>query len=578
MTRTEVHVDFNTEKNRFELTVPFAYSGVAQSMPSRKWNKVARKWFAPAIRKNAEHITRTIATMTCANITDKAAEAIGDCLHKAHDRERQAFPSWYNHKMPPRGYQQKGLDKLYALPYAAMFMVMGSGKSKMAVDLVSARAMTPGELNIDAVVIACPYSIRRNWIKQLATHCPIAYHAEVLDFATKASRQAIEEMKADTDKLRVMVVGIESLSTGRAGKYVQDFMLATKAAFVVDESSRIKNHSSKRTKNITALGRLCKYRLALTGTPITQGIIDLYAQMEFLSPNIIGCGDYYSFRNMYAVMGGFNNKEIIAYKDTDDLMASIKPYVFQATAEEALPELPERTYMVREVSLTKEQKEQYNNINDSKMIIHGDDRVEVQNALEKLMRLQQVTGGFTVTKKIDPITDKEVTSVVAMPSSKVAEVLNIAEESNSSTIVWCRFRPEIALVAAELRKVYGHKAVVEFHGGVDADTRWKNVERFESKQARFFVGNQTTGGIGLDLLAATLVIYYSNTFSYEDRVQSEARNHRIGQKNPVTYIDLQCINTIDTHVVEVIKEKGDMASFVKEAIRNNRDPLQALVH
>ena len=577
MYNKNITVYYNGEKDRFELDVPYMFSGVAQALPSRKWNKKSRRWFAPVIRKNAEHIAKNIGTMSSTKIMPEAADAIAKCLERAHNRQRIAFPSWYKHTMPPRSYQSTALDMAYSLPYFALFMCVGSGKTKVAIDTLAARAMTSGELNIDAAVVACPYSIRANWIDQFKQHCPIAFDICVLEPATKEGRNNYERVKSATDKLRVLVVGIESLSTtGNAHRYTKNFITETKASMIVDESSRIKNANAKRTQNITTLGRNCHHRLMLTGTPITQGIIDLYAQMEYLSSDIVGVGDYYSFRNTYAVMGGYNNKEIIGYKNVDELLESISPYVFQVTAEEALSELPEKTYMTRYVSMTKEQKEVYDDITNNKIIRSEESDINIQNALEKLMRLQQVTGGFTVDQHVDPITEKAVTTPVPLRSAKVDEVLDITEESAGSTIVWCRFRPEIAAVAAALRKKYGDDAVVEFHGGINADQRWANVRAFESRKARFFVGNQSTGGIGLTLIAATLVIYYSNTFSYEDRIQSEARNHRIGQKNPVTYIDLLCSRSIDEHVIDVVKEKGSMAAFVKEAIRNGRDVVKAL--
>ena len=560
-------VDYNKDKSRFELTVPFMYNGVAQGLPSRKWNKPARKWFAPVIRKNAEHISRTIATMSSTTVTPDAAEAIATCLERAHKRITEKFPDWYKPVLPYRSYQQQALDQLYSMPCGALFMCVGSGKTKTTIDLVAARAMASGDLNVDALVVACPFSIRQNWLKQLKEHCPIAYEAVVLDFKTKKGRDDYARVMAADDRLRIIIVGIESLSTGGAIEKVGNFLLHTRAAFVVDESSRIKNPSAKRTKNIVALGNRAKYKLILTGTPITQGLIDLYAQMEFLSPDIIGVGDFYSFRNRYAIMGGFDNKEIIGYKNAEELLGSIMPYTFQITAEEALSELPEKTYMTRMVSMSAEQKKVYKGISSEKMIETSSETIAIQNALEKLMRLQQVTGGFTIDKKVDPVSGKEETVPVPLQSAKVQEVLNIAEEDEASTIVWCRFRAEIAAVADALRAKYGRDAVVEFHGGVTSEQRWKNVCDFESKKARFFVGNQVSGGVGLELVAATVVVYYSNTFSYEDRVQSEARNHRIGQKNPVTYIDLVCEGTIDTHVIDVVKEKGNMASFVRDVIR-----------
>jgi len=573
-------VDYNGDKARFEISVPFMFNGVAQGLPSRRWNKAARKWFAPSVRKNAEYISKNLVPMSSTVLTDAAHAALVRSLETKHAAASVAFPSWYTFKLTPRVYQKACMDKFYGLSEGALFLPMGTGKTMTTISLVAARAMTPGELNINALVVLCPFSIRRNWLKELDKHCPIAVESCVLDYKTSKGLRELGKVTAATDKLRILIVGIESMSAGKAATYVQNFMMATTAACVVDESSKIKSPQAKRTRTIIDMGKLAKFRLILTGTPITQGLIDLYAQMEFLSPDIIGVGDYYSFRNNYAVMGGFDNREIVGYKNTEELMDTIAPHVFQVTREEAMPELPERIYETRQVPLTPEQKALYKSIMSTKeasMDVSGIKiDMAVQNALEQLLRMQQVCGGFGVNQGVDPITEKVVSTPVRLPSKKMDEVMAIAEETEGSIIVWARFRPELSIIAARLRDTYGDDAVVEFHGGIGPEQRWENVKTFESRKARFFVANQQTGGIGLDLLAATVAIYYSNSFSYEDRVQSEARNHRIGQKNVVTYFDLVCAGTVEEQILEALEQKGSMAAYVRDALQDGRDPIQQL--
>jgi len=575
----KVIIDFNPQKSRFELTIPYMMNGVAQGIPSRKWNKAARKWFAPSVRKNAEYISKNIAPMTMSTLTDAAHKELVASLERKHAVATEAFPAWYDFKLKPRKYQMDAMNQLFSLNEGALFMAMGTGKTMTTISLMAARAMSPGDLNINSLVVLCPFSIRNNWLKELEKHCPIAYSGCVLDYQTQKGRRKYAVMMQDTTKLRVLIVGIESMSSGQASTHVERFLMSTKAGIVVDESSKIKSPTAKRTKTITDLGRLSAYRLILTGTPITQGMIDLYSQMDFLSPDIIGVGDFYSFRNTYAVMGGFNNKEIIGYKNTDALLESIAPYVFQVTREEALPELPERNYVTRNVPLTTEQARIYKDLVQTKTaMIPGEEVTEmsVENALEQLLRIQQVCGGFTVRQHVDPITEKVITTPVPLASNKVAEVVLIAEESADNMVIWARFRPEIKAIADALRKRFGDESVVEFHGGIGSEQRWDNVKKFESNQARFFVANQQTGGIGLDLLAATIAIFYSNSFSYEDRVQSEARNHRLGQKNKVTYIDLVCAGTVETQILEALEQKGTMAAYVRDVLQHGNNPLHAL--
>jgi len=564
----DIVIDYNANKGRFEIAAPFIMNGVAKSLPSRRWNKAARKWFAPAVRANAAYIRDNISVMGKARITEQAKAAIADILTEEQNRIMAKLPSWYKPKLPMRKYQKDCADKFFGAKFGGLFMCCGSGKTKVAIDLVAAKAMENAS-EVDSVVVACPYSVRDNWLDELSKHCPIGYEATVLDISKVTGKRRYEEVVSATDRLRVIIVGIESLSSGSALSYVDRFMGSGNCAFILDEMSKIKTHNAKRTKRIIDLGKKATFRLGLTGTPVTQGLQDLYSQMEFLSPNIIGYGDYYSFRNRYLVMGGFNNKQIIGYDNVDELLEHVNNHVFQITWQEALPELPPRTYVVRRVSLTPEQRTVYNSIKQDKMIQDGDNVLTVKNALEQMLRLQQVTGGFVPCEVTDALTGNVGLSVTPVPSNKVNEVVAVGTENESaSVIVWARFRAEIELIATTLRHKFGNNAVVEFHGGLSAEERWESVRRFENNEARFLVGNQATGGIGINLIAASIVIYYSNTFSLEDRIQSEARNFRMGQKNAVTYIDLVCSDTVDDNVREALVTKQSVADYVRDSLGN----------
>jgi len=564
-----IKINYNEAKDRFELDVPYVLAGIAKRIPSRRWNKASRLWFVPAVRANVEHMTKSIFPLVSCDVSEAAQKAAASILNKAQRLVTRALPDWYEPLMPMRSYQRACCDMFYGRNVGGIFACMGSGKTKMVIDILCAKSLTPDEGldKIDTVLVACPFSIRNNWLKELGKHCSVPYVAQVLDTKTRSgSAQMMSMMRNHDTTLRFLIVGIESLSVGSALSASDAFVQSGVAAVVVDELSKIKTPGAKRTKNIINIGRKAKVRFGLTGTPVTQGLQDLYSQMEFLSNDIIGYADFYSFRNRYMVMGGYDNRQIIGYDNAEELMSSINPHVFQITQAEALPELPERTYVTREVDLTDEQKRLYNDISKNKLITTSDTPVSVKNALEQLMRLQQVTGGFSVTADSDALTGKIDQTPVVLGSNKLTEVLAIADESAASIIIWARFKPELSSIAAALRGRYGDDAVVEFHGGISAEDRWLNVQKFESKKARFFVGNQATGGMGIDLLAATVVIYYSNTFSLEDREQTEARNFRMGQKNSVLYIDLLCAGTVDNDIVETLRDKKNVADWVRESL------------
>ncbi|MDX8383730.1 MAG: DEAD/DEAH box helicase [Ghiorsea sp.] len=532
-------------------------------IPNRKWVR-GDKWYeTPASMSSMNAILNEFATE---EISPKAHKVFVE-LKKA--KIPKALTGIYVPKMPPMPHQKTCIEKLQNKEAAALLMCCGSGKSYTAITLVAQHVVSH---HINALLVACPFSIRRNWIKELNKHCAIEFEAQVLDFQTKKGKENFTTLLESEAQMKVLIVGVESLSSGKALEYTQNFLAATKAAIVNDESHLIKNPKSKRTKALIKLGKEAEYRYILTGTPVTQGLIDLYSQFQFLDEDIIGIGDYWSFRNTYCIMGGFENRQIIGYKNAKTLLDKIEKVTYQVIERDALSGIPDRIYEVRECQMQPKQAAVYKRIKKDS-IVHGSEDYSdtkdgnpllIENALGKVLRLQQVVGGFMPQEHVNLMTGD--VDIIAVPiegsNPKVQELLAVAEEDTSSTIIWCRFRPEIARVAQELRKKYGEEQVVEFHGGIDSDVRWANVEKFESGQARFFVGNQATGGVGIDLIKATTMVYFSNSFSYSDRAQSEARAYRTGQKHSVRILNIVMEGTVDADISKAISLKQDMSEYV----------------
>lgn len=518
-------------------------------------------WLAPAIRANAAYLEEAFKD---AEWTDSAIVKLDEVKKGATMPNDGAFPPWYVFKTNPFMHQMDALNKTYPLPTSALFMDMGTGKTKVEIDKASARAM---ENKIDAQVITCPFSIRRNWEKEIAIHCPLPTSTLTLD-TSKKPEDAIKRL-LDNDDFKWLFVGIESLAAGSAWKYVERFMLATRSGMAIDESSRIKNPKANRSERCCDLGKLAKYRDIMSGTPITQGMLDLYMQFEFLDDNIIGCGDFWSFRNRYAEMGGFEGRQVVGYKNSDELLALVSPYVFQVRKKEALPDLIPKSYTIREVKMSPKQKVYYDAVKRGKLEFEEGKEIQAQNVLEKMLRLHQVAGGIIAYPSVDKLSGKPimVEEVIGGTNPKVEELIAITEEkAECSTIVWCKYQTEIATVAAALRDKYGDDQVVEFHGEVEDAKRWENVDAFEAGKVKYFVGNPQCGGIGINLIAASLVIYYSNSFSLEDRLQSEDRAHRSGQTKAVTYVDVVCVGTVDLIVLEALNNKNDLSEYVRGKI------------
>ncbi len=177
------------------------------------------------------------------------------------------------------------------------------------------------------------------------------------------------------------------------------------------------------------------------------------------------------------------------------------------------------------------------------------------SVLTQIMRLQQICCGF-----LQP----DEGEIQPLDNNRIDELLNIIEETQGKAIIWASYTHDIKKIRDTLSEKYGEESVACYYGETPQDERQTIVEEFqdESTPLRFFVGQPRTGGYGITLTAANTVIYYSNSYDLEIRLQSEDRAHRIGQTNKVTYIDLVSPDTIDEKILIALKSKIDIAGQV----------------
>jgi SNF2 family DNA or RNA helicase len=351
----------------------------------------------------------------------------------------------------------------------------------------------------------------------------------------------------------VLVVGIEAMSVKSGPEICKEFLSGGVSMTILDESSRIKHHNTKRTENVLELYQESQYRLALTGTNITQGLQDLYTQMQFVEPRAIGEISYYSFKNKYCVMGGYGGKKIIGYTKTDILMNKVRPYC-DVIRKSDMKDLPLKSYQIREVQASREQKEICKNLRNHLRLVMEDKNNKMKNVLEAMLIAQQVAGGF----------DDEGNPLSSNP--KMKELLELLEDFDGKAVIWARFLPEIEAIRAALNAEYPGSVMV-MTGNTPQEARQSMVDIFQkSSTLRFFVSNHTVGGAGITLTSATLAVYYSNTFNLEDRLQSEDRIHRIGQTNPCMYVDISSDLAVDKSLIESIARKSSLANFVSYSL------------
>ena len=469
----------------------------------------------------------------------------------------------YKFKTEPFEHQKKALSDSWAADYYALFMEMGTGKSKVAIDTMG---MLYEAGKIRAALIIAPKGVYDNWVKgEIPSHLPDHIDRKVVRWTPTDTKKFQEEMKdlvfERFDGLKIFVINVEAFSTPRGTRAAFKYLETNKSNMViVDESTTIKNRKANRTQNILKLLNLSKYRRILTGSPVTKSPMDLYSQCLFLNEKALGFSSYYSFQNRYAVvqkrtMGPRAFQEIVAYRRLDELNEKLNRFSNRILKEECL-DLPAKMYIRRDVPLTAEQEKAY--VQMKKLALAKLDNGELAttaSVLTQIMRLQQICCGHIQSD------DGEL---VTLASNRYKELIDVAEELQGKAIIWATYTHDIQQIASALRDRFGPGAVATYYGETAQDERQDIVDKFQDKDSplRFFVGQPRTGGYGITLTAANTVIYFSNSYDLEIRLQSEDRAHRIGQDKKVTYIDLVSPKTIDEKILKALRGKIDLAGKV----------------
>ena len=461
---------------------------------------------------------------------------------------------------------QHQLDALQAGKYANAYgylMEMGTGKSKVLIDNL---AILSAEGEIDFALIIAPKGVYRNWVaKEIPQHLSDDINHRVIRWVSSANKTQQKEMASVKDKfdgLTIFVMNVEAFSALK-GKQAGEWMaknLGPRGLIAIDESTTIKNHKAKRSKALMKIAAGFKYRRILTGSPITKSPMDAYAQFEFLGPRLLGYDSYYAFQGRYAVtqqrrMGAHSFQQVVGYRNLDELTGSISRHSFRVLKKDCL-DLPPKTFTARYVQMSEEQFKMYEQLRTMALtMLDSGELVTAPAVITQLLRMQQVLSGHLKTDEGE---------MVYFPSKRMDALKDIMEEHSGKAIIWSRFRYDIEQITKLLNKEFGEGCAASYYGDTPDEARNDVVRNFQNPDhpLRFFVGNPSTAGYGLTLTEADLCVYYANSYDLELRMQSEDRAHRIGQVNPVTYIDLICPGSIDEMIVAALRAKIDIGATV----------------
>lgn len=440
-------------------------------------------------------------------------------------------------KTVPFEHQLECYERIKNVPYFALFLEPGLGKTKIALDIASYRKERDG---IYTTLVVCPNTITENWFQETLVH---SYLSPALLVGTRSKRLVSLSNEHD-----IYMINYESVPRLEKELALKNFNL-----LVLDESHYVKNPKSNRAKACFKLSQKIPDKLILTGTPIMNNPLDIFGQYRCLNPLIFGTS-FYKFRAHYAVMGtyGYDKYNVKRWINMELFKRRIFSCAVRKTKDECL-DLPDKLYQIIKVDMPDEQKKIYRELKENFISEFKDSIIAATSILPRLMRFSQITAGFTK--------DVEGVEHAFKENPKINWFVDFMSElgTNHKVVVFTRFRREITMVEQALSEI--NIAYVSLHGGTNE--RMQRINNFNKDPSiRVFITNPETGGIGINLTSATYAVFLSNSYKYGDRIQAEDRIHRIGQDRNVTYIDILMSNSVDSAIHNALKRKASLADMV----------------
>lgn len=460
-------------------------------------------------------------------------------------------------RLPLLPHQQTELEISGRKPAWGLFWEMGTAKSRTTID-TAAILYRAGE--IDAMFVIAPKAVHRAWIHDQAEHLPEDISIQGFDWwasrqNTKAQQNQEEEI-LNFRGLSILAMSYSGIMTDAGRDLAKKLLTTHRCLFVLDESHFIKDPGAKRTKRILAAGKYAPYRRILTGTFLADNPFDAYTQLKFLNPGVwkaLGISDSNIFRAYFGVierrmMGSRSFNQVVGYRNLNVLNRIISEHGTHLMKEDVL-DLPEKTYSKRYFELAPEHRRVYERLRKEMRVELESGSLTLPLAIVRIARLQQAACGYLPTSdencELRQICDK---------NPRLELLFGVLEEvGQKQTIVWAKYRRDIDIIMAEAgkRKI----SAVRYDGACSDEELISAKANFCMGSSQLFVSNPAVGGTGLNLTNAKVMVFYSCGYKLAERLQAEARFHRVGQMATVMIIDLVGVDTVDSHVVDRLRTK-----------------------
>ncbi|QRE00556.1 hypothetical protein [Burkholderia phage BCSR129] len=553
--------------NKFAIKCSFFENERVQALPRREYKKKFGLWACAATFDNAMHLRTNFKP----HELDEGARALMMSIIEA------AKPQVIEGEVPQKAlegllpHQENAIRRAWGTPSFAILHRPRLRKTATTIRLACARFLAG---QIDRLVVFAPNSIKAVWEAEFAKRAKCVYDLHVYEADKKKKFAAWVKSRSDA-ALNVLVVGIEGMSSSGAVEAVADFLPKEnrlRHMAVVDESTRIANHKSNRTKALWDVGDdLAEYRNILTGSEITRAIENLFAQFRFMGIHTLGFDSFYAWRNRYCLMGGFERKKVVGIKNGDELMARVTRYADLVKTTDVVP-MPEKSFTQRMVKPSSEQIDIIKSIQKQLFAEFEGREISISHAMVAQLRAQQVAGGHFPAESE---TEEGITDMIPLKSNpKLDELMSILEEEDGKVVIWARFVPEIELIVSTIAKRFGPESVVSFYGAVERQERFIRTQAFQTKpEVMFMVANPQAAGMGQEMSAADVMIWYSQDFNYESRIQALERCTNLDKLVGIGVVDLVLDVQADRDIQYSNASKKDLADYVEEAIHSGRFSL-----
>lgn len=457
----------------------------------------------------------------------------------------------YTPKVPYLKHMEHVLGLSWDRESYALFLEMGLCKTSITIHNFG--MLFKLNQTITGVLIFAPKGVHMQWIlDQIPEHLDASIRVNLVLWDKKE-----EYTRADffvPGALNVFALNIDTIRTDGGAEASAMFirMHFGRVFMVVDESHRIKNYGATTTKEIVKLRRHVAYRRVLTGTPLAKNLADIWSQMMFLDPKIIGIDTLAVFKARFCVMGGYENRQIVESKNIEEFYRLIAPHSYRLTKAEAT-DLPPKMYSKYKYEMDTKTRAKYDDMAHSYMMEIEAGTIEAKNHLSCVIKLQQLLSGFIT---IDP--KKHIVEMVSMQRAEI--VVDMLEQINGQCIIWAAFIPDIHILKPFIEKKTGEEVAL-----LD---NWRD---YTKRKTKYVLMNPSSGGTGLNLQFETAgdnnAIYYNNTDRSLPRWQSEDRIWRTGMGGTAQIWDIIAHKSVDQGVLDNLKEKKDLSDLVLDDIR-----------